>query len=252
MECDYNFQNFNASKSTLDKEMIKLTLSLYNNPLLSRQAVDEVLGKVNDFISRSFVPFIQSHMQHELKPIANDVTYRKAQYILEKSKNLFLKFSTVHLRFKILEQESWYVPPQTFISGKEPFFVVAKNGHIEVQMRPVYAAYVSLRDTLKTVLSKPGVFKEIQDYVKILANETSIVLNIMQGDLWSKKYSNGDKTVFPIFLYFDDFETRNPLSSHAGEEKLGGVYVAVACLPPHLTAKVENIFLSTIFRSKYF
>ena len=102
------------------------------------------------------------------------------------------------------------------------------------------------------MLSKPGVFKEIQDYVKILANETSIVSNIMQGDLWSKKYSNGDKTVFPIFLYFDDFETRNLLGSHAGEEKLGGVYVSLACLPPHLTAKVENIFLSTIFRSKYF
>lgn len=251
MENDYNFQNCNVSKSMLDKEMMKLTLSLYNNPLLSREAVDEVLRKVNDFISRSLVPFLQSQMQHELKPIANDVTYSKAQYVLEKSKNLFVKLSTEHLRFKTLEQESWYVPPQTFEIGKEPFFVAADNGYIGVQMKPVYAAYVSLRDTLRMVLSKPGVFKEIQDYVNILAKETSIVSNIMQGDLWSKKYSNGDKTVFPIFLYFDDFETRNPLGSHAGEEKLGGVYVSLACLPPHLTAKMENIFLSTIFRSKY-
>ena len=41
------------------------------------------------------------------------------------------------------------------------------------------------------------------------------------------------------------------MGSHAGEEKLGGVYVSLTTLPPHLVAKLHNIFLSTIFHSKY-
>lgn len=42
-----------------------------------------------------------------------------------------------------------------------------------------------------------------------------------------------------------------PQGSHAGEEKLGAAYISIACLPPYLSAKVRNIFLSTIFNSKY-
>ena len=41
------------------------------------------------------------------------------------------------------------------------------------------------------------------------------------------------------------------MGSHGGEEKLGGVYVSLVCLPPHLVAKVKNIFVSKIFHSKY-
>lgn len=61
-----------------------------------------------------------------------------------------------------------------------------------------------------------------------------------------------DKIVLPVYLYFDEFETRNPLGSHAGEEKLGGVYVSLACLPPYMAAKLKNIFVSTIFYAKHF
>lgn len=41
------------------------------------------------------------------------------------------------------------------------------------------------------------------------------------------------------------------MGSHAGEEKLGGVYVSLACLPPYMTAKLKNIFISTIFYAKH-
>ena len=73
----------------------------------------------------------------------------------------------------------------------------------------------------------------------------------MQGSLWKSKYSDPSKNILPLFLYFDDFECRNALSSRSGEEKLEGIYVILACLPPHLIAKSKHIFLSTLVHSKY-
>lgn len=66
-----------------------------------------------------------------------------------------------------------------------------------------------------------------------------------------KEYADCNKIVLPLFVYYDEFETRNPLGSYAGEKKLGGVYVSIACLPPHLTAKLNNVYVSTIFHSKH-
>ena len=54
-----------------------------------------------------------------------------------------------------------------------------------------------------------------------------------------------------MYIYFDEFETGNPLGSHTGEQKLGGLYASLACLPPHLKEKLENIYLLTICYSKH-
>lgn len=49
----------------------------------------------------------------------------------------------------------------------------------------------------------------------------------------------------------DEFEPGNALGSHAGEQKLVGIYVSLACFPPHLRAKLENIFLSCLCYAKH-
>jgi len=42
------------------------------------------------------------------------------------------------------------------------------------------------------------------------------------------KIFNG-KTVLPLFMYFDDFESGNVLGSHSGIHKVGAVYVSIPC-----------------------
>ena len=252
-DCTQNFHTIgsNITKQALDREVLKFTLSLYNNPLLSRKAVDDVLQMFNKFTSQQFVPFIQKQQETKLKPITDEKSYCKAQFILEKNKNIFQKFSTKHLRFKIYEQESLYVPPQIIEIGEESVFVITNYETITVEMKSRYAAYISFVDTLQMVLAIPGVLNEMQIYVNNLYKEETHLSNFVQGDLWKKKYKDAKKIVFPIFLYFDEFETGNPLGSHAGEEKFGGVYISLPSLPPHLVAKLGNIFISTIFHWKY-
>ena len=59
-----DFTNFfektrNIDLNTLHEEVLKMTLSLYNNPLLSRKAVDSVIEDFSSFISKIFILFLQ-------------------------------------------------------------------------------------------------------------------------------------------------------------------------------------------------
>ena len=69
-------QNFNSpgniTKEMLDKEMLKFTLCLYGNALLSRKGVDFVLKQFETFISQLIILFIQSQMETQIKPMVND------------------------------------------------------------------------------------------------------------------------------------------------------------------------------------
>lgn len=44
-------------------------------------------------------------------------------------------------------------------------------------------------------------------------------------------------------------QVNNPLEGHAGAQKLGAVYVSLACLPPELFSLIDNIFLTSLFKA---
>jgi len=68
--------------------------------------------------------------------------------------------------------------------------------------------------------------------------------------LWQNKVKHfPNRTILPLFLYYDDFEVNNPLGSHAGVQKLGAVYVSLACLPPELSSTLDNIILTSLFKT---
>ena len=59
-----------------------------------------------------------------------------------------------------------------------------------------------------------------------------------------------NKIIIPYFWYFDDYETNNPLGTHAGIKKLGAVYISFTpCLSPEFSSSLNNIFLALLFNS---
>lgn len=64
----------------------------------------------------------------------------------------------------------------------------------------------------------------------------------MQSEQWRLKCQNqfSNKTTFPLFLYYDDFEVNNPLGTHANSQKLGTIYLSLACFPTELSSSLEN------------
>lgn len=59
------------------------------------------------------------------------------------------------------------------------------------------------------------------------------------------------KIVLPGIIYFEDYETNNPLGSHKGISKCGVIYFSVPVLPPEIQSKIENIFLFALFNTTY-
>jgi hypothetical protein len=79
-----------------------------------------------------------------------------------------------------------------------------------------------------------------------LVTEFSSFIN---STLWKKKVSlYQDKFIIPYFLYFDDFEINNPLSSHSSS--ILGVYYSFPWAPHFLSSNLKNIFIAALFKSK--
>lgn len=57
-----------------------------------------------------------------------------------------------------------------------------------------------------------------------------------------KKLFGNEHTVL-LILFFDEYETNNPLGSHWGIQKCGAPYLKIPTLPPNFQSKVQNVFL---------
>lgn len=53
-------------------------------------------------------------------------------------------------------------------------------------MKPVYGAYIPLKKTLQTALSRPSAFEQILNYINYLSEDKFYLSNVLQGDLWKK------------------------------------------------------------------
>lgn len=55
------------------------------------------------------------------------------------------------------------------------------------------------------------------------------------------------KYALQILLYYDDFETANPLGSKKGIHKLGCIYFTIKNLPPKVNSVLMNAHLAALF-----
>lgn len=224
------------------KKTLKLTLELYKNKHLNRDGVDEVLKTFNEYITEVVLKNIEYRREKAHKKKKDPI--QSMDIILYESRNPFKNFLTEKQRFAIYRHECSFLDPIKFTVA------------ISQSQKPITAVHLPLINQLKIFFEIPGLLQEILNYEEKtykLFNVKGVYSNVLHGQLWQKLYKPlfQDKTVFPLFLFFDDFETGNALGSHSGKQKFGGVYVSLPTLPPHLRAKLKNIFLTTIFHSKH-
>lgn len=89
-----------------------------------------------------------------------------------------------------------------------------------------------------------NVFTDTIHYVNQLTFENNAIENFVQGTQWKHQIMGDQKLILPLFIYYDDFEPCNVLSSHSGEQKLGAVYASIPCIPPQYQSLLENLFLA--------
>ena len=232
----------------LQKKVLKLTLSLYNNPHIRRNAVQEVITNMHEFISETHIPYLHKKVTFELQDINSNI-FNRVYLTLQENRYPFQNFSTEHQRFKMYKKYSSFTYPSTYKIGEEMIFEIINRTEIRVKYESAYGVYVPLQNSIKKILETLGLFVAILNYVQSLQRQVT-VSNVMQGQLWSK-HRNDTQIIPPIFYYYDDFDPGNTLGSHAGQQQLGGGYVSLPFLPLHLVAKLSNILISSIFYTKH-
>lgn len=174
---------------------------------------------------------------------------RRINNCFDRHGDMFDHIDSEAKRFTLLRQRG-LIDEQEFFIGRDYDTKITSES---TQIKPscMFAVTIPLKQSLKIFLELPGMFMAIFNYMKYLKTHTKIITNILQGDLWLSKYSPlfADSLVIPLYVFYDDLEVGNALGSHAGKNKFGCVYVAIACLPAHIASRLTSITFSTIFYS---
>ncbi|KAJ8682514.1 hypothetical protein QAD02_018306 [Eretmocerus hayati] len=238
-----------VGKLKLEKNTMKLALFLFAKGSIARSTALEIITAFNNFIAGSLIVFLETEVKKNLENCVSKETLARINFVFRENRDIFSEYSNEDKCFAQFHKRSVFEYPVEFEIGTQQS--VTATG-ITIQ-KPLKAVHLSLTHALKILFEMPGVLEQTQKYMKVLYSEKEVVSNIIQAQLWNRKYQPGvkkDMNRIPITIAFDDLETGSVLGSHAGEQKLGALYASLPTLPPHLVAKMMHIFLSTIFYSK--
>lgn len=238
---------FDLFKSTLLKKNISFLCNFYAEKTFCRKDVQTIMSSVCDLLSAPMVIFKEFLLEDicSFSSVTQESKSAIGNYF-EEFEHLFRGLNSEYLRFKYLEKIECYIPPTQYMVGES----FEKTPSSDVGSKKYTAEYISLGKVLKNFFSLPNVLSTTLEYMEKL-NLQKNICNLIQTEFWKDKLSNYKETdtVLPLFFYYDEFESGNPLGSHAGIHKIGAVYFSVACLPPENQAHLENIFLALLFHA---
>lgn len=157
-------------------------------------------------------------------------------------KNTLAQFSSVCKRNKLIPK-SYYLK-NTPLVRRDQRFDKKLQTFMEVNV-PITFSYVPILETLQFLFKFQSFRSYVENYIQ---NDNNDLKDIDDGTLLkSTVFWKDRKGTIKLHLYYDEFETTNPLGSKTGVLKLGAIYFIVRNIPPHLNTHLKNIHLATLF-----
>jgi len=232
----------------IKKCVLNFIAKLLMKPNVTSLLLQDIIDGVIDIFSSGIVSDLQNIVMPIIKNCNTSLSSEIGDmfYLLE---NAFTDVKTEYFRTKFLLKNNLFFKPETIVVGyvKEKTTV---NNVDTVAMVPIQCHLLSMKLNLKYFLQLPGVYHTITKHMNDSSNNTDILSSFLNGSTWQKmKINFKGKTVFPIFIYYDDAEMGNPLGSHSGVHKMGCIYYTIAGLPPEYLSSLDNIFTAYLFHS---
>jgi len=247
--------------STKNNQIEDFELCVFNKALclLSKWYVESGVPRNKiQLIIDDFTDFIYDCLPHLKNEVLNtltkfqppcDIILSNISSMFDMMCNPFKNLKTEHKRFKLLEEMDMLIRPKTIHVGNRMNDKL-QNGYVIAENVPVNIYSVLQPILFKRFFQLLNVYNTMIKYTNELLKDTNIVFNYIQSESWREKIEKyPNKTLFPFLLYFDKFETNNPLGSHRGVQKLGAVYISMPSFPTELASKLESIFLVLLFNS---
>ncbi|CAG9818760.1 unnamed protein product [Phaedon cochleariae] len=232
-------ENFN---NLIKNQVTVLITKLYSKMTLPRILVQDI---INDFESCFVLPLEDIKNKINSSEFSNGNEKVMVLEMCNSLQNIFSEVSSEYLRFKFLEKSEKFLQPEEVTIGHH----ININNSNALKTKDIQFQFIPLRHTLKCFFQMEKVLDICVEYEKNLRLEQNYFSNIIQGSLWKSKRPNTDDLVFPLLIYFDEFEVGNPLGSHSGINKLGAVYASVPLIPLEFQSKLSSIFLCMLFHS---
>lgn len=229
--------------------------SLYANPLIPRSNVQVVMESLQTFLGDS----LECALRSRLEPLLNQLGSNKnvltdLNETLSMVKNIVKDFQSEHMRLQYFTNLGTYIAPKQVVVGQQMEQKRTTTGLIYLPTDCTMQV-IPLHKVLQKIFSVSGVLQDTLAYRDSLnlSSTSGAIHNFTEGSVWSEisqqQHTESNELCLPLILYYDDFEIGNPLGSHAGIHKLGGVYVSCPCLPPHYVSQLNQIFILALFHT---
>ena len=153
----------------------------------------------------------------------------------------FEGLTSEYLIKKELIKRELYSEPESIILDISDTSKISESDHV-LTKKSVIAAYTPLSVSIKLIFDNATLLALALDYMKE-KNSPEELKDLKDGT----KFSDLGKNVLPFVVYYDEVECGNPLESHKSVNKIGAIYFAFRCLPPHLYSLLGNIYVYALF-----
>ena len=243
-----------AETSELSKRSNRSTLDMCASAVAQLKAAGLSQSTVNSFVSsmEEVVSEIHCHAKDAALwclSTEDKENKNRIEQSFQKLENPFTALNSEVKRNKHFKQKWGNVEPVEKVLGTR--FDSRRNKTTGTYDQVVVTdkfAYVPILETLKTIFQNP----ELPDMVKprhISKEGVYIDLRdatyLKESPLFSIK-----KDALQIQLFYDDFETANPLGSKKGLHKLGAIYFTLRNFPPIFNSSLINIHLGALFHAQ--
>jgi len=232
-------------------DAVNIMAKWYNEAVVPRNKVQSFINDIK-LINLNSMQLLQNTVLNQLKTSQCDSnSISKISVMFEILKDPFKNLDTEYLRINALEKLGVYIKPSEITVGSRIKNIV-KDGNTIINTVKINVYFISLRSVFKAFFEQPNVLQIVLNYFeKLNSMKGDIICSYIQCEVWKEKCcQNPNKLLIPFFLYFDDYETNNPLGSHAGKKKIGAVYVSFgSCIPLEFSSSLNYIFLALLFNS---
>ena len=243
-------RNFSADFfSAVSNAVASCVARLYTRDNLTRSQVQDIVSDMKDLFCGSFLDLLRENVMQALET-SQSKDIGQIRILFDIMKEMFDDVDTEHKRLKYFSEKNAFVQPEKYSVGTANVQKTQK-GQVIVQPTTLTGTFVPPSKSLKSFLELPGVLDQILSYMRDLESESEIMENVVQGTLWRDeiKPKFGDKSVLPLTMSFDEFETNKDLGSHAVVHKLMACHIAISCLPLAFLSQLENMFLALLYHA---
>jgi hypothetical protein len=234
-ECD----DFNSELMRHSYSLVKFCYSLPIPKSFSSQIIDHVSAFLLDSPLSKTIAKVENLSKHTDDKVVVDAIVGELKLFQRSLSEFDSEFKVI----KALKEKQVFVDPVQTLYPK----------CIDIPKSLTSCTTIQICRVFKMFFECPGILEMALKFQSHCSSHSGIIFHFLQSPTWldlkSLNSTSENTVLMPIFFYYDDFESKNPLGSHKGVHKLGGSYVSIPSFPPEIENSIGNLFLASLFHT---